>query len=60
VITSAKRALTADTVLRIARFFGTDARSWMNLQTHYGLDIQSGRLVDKFESVITYVQIPNG
>lgn len=36
-IISGKRAITADTALRLARFFETDAQSWMNLQTHYDL-----------------------
>jgi addiction module HigA family antidote len=43
-----KRSITADTALRLARFFGTDAQSWMNLQTHYDLAVTeeaiSGRL----------------
>ena len=33
-----KRGITADTALRLARFFGTDAQSWLNLQSHY--DVQ--------------------
>lgn len=33
-----RRGIRADTALRLARFFGTDVQSWMNLQTHY--DIQ--------------------
>ena len=37
-IITGKRAITADTALRPARFFGTDAKSWMNLQTHYELE----------------------
>ena len=37
-ILTGKRAITADTALRLARFFGTDAQSWMNLQTHYELE----------------------
>jgi len=32
-----RRGITADTALRLARYFGTDARSWMNLQTAYDL-----------------------
>ena len=43
-----KRSITSDTALRLARFFGTDAQSWMNLQTHYDLAVTeeaiSGRL----------------
>jgi addiction module HigA family antidote len=31
------RAITADTALRLARYFGTDAQSWMNLQARYDL-----------------------
>ena len=34
-----KRGITADTALRLARFFGTDAWSWMNLQKRYELEI---------------------
>ena len=33
-----RRGISADTTLRLARFFRTDVQSWMNLQTHY--DIQ--------------------
>ena len=34
-----RRGVTADTALRLARYFGTDARSWMNLQAAYDLRI---------------------
>lgn len=42
-ICAGKRAITADTALRLARFFGTDAQSWMNLQTRY--DLESAELL---------------
>ena len=32
-----RRGVTADTALRLARYFGTDARSWLNLQAAYDL-----------------------
>ncbi|OZB41957.1 MAG: addiction module antidote protein, HigA family [Alishewanella sp. 34-51-39] len=32
-----KRGITADTALRLARYFGCDAQSWLNLQTIYDL-----------------------
>ncbi len=32
-----RRSLTADTALRLSRYFGTDAQSWMNLQVNYDL-----------------------
>jgi antitoxin HigA-1 len=34
-----RRGITADTALRLARYFGTDARSWMNLQAAYDLRV---------------------
>ena len=34
-----RRGVTADTALRLARYFGTDARSWMNLQAAYDLRV---------------------
>jgi addiction module HigA family antidote len=34
-----RRAVTADTALRLGRYFGTDAQTWMNLQADYDLRI---------------------
>lgn len=34
-----RRGITAETALRLARYFNTDARSWMNLQNRYELEI---------------------
>lgn len=33
-----RRGISADTALRLARYFGTDAQSWMNLQQHHELE----------------------
>jgi len=38
------RAVTADTALRLARFFGTSAQFWLNLQAHYDLEVERDRL----------------
>ena len=38
------RAVTADTALRLSRFFGTTAQFWMNLQTAYDLEVETRRL----------------
>jgi antitoxin HigA-1 len=38
-IINRKRSITADTALRLARFFGTSAEFWLNLQTSYDLKI---------------------
>jgi antitoxin HigA-1 len=39
-----QRRITADTALRLARFFGTSDRFWLNLQTRYDLEIEKDRL----------------
>ena len=46
-ICAGKRAITADTALRLARFFGTDAQSWMNLQAEYDLETAEICLADR-------------
>ena len=38
-IARGRRGITAETALRLARYFGTDARSWMNLQDRYALAV---------------------
>jgi len=38
------RAVTADTALRLARYFGTSDRFWLNLQARYDLEIERDRL----------------
>src|SRR4030042_1559149 len=56
-IITGKRAITADTALRLARFFGTDAQSWMNLQTHYELVVAEESLSSRLErEVISYAK----
>ena len=47
-----KRAITADTALRLARFFGTSERYWMNLQSRYELEVQKDRLGDLLEDEV--------
>lgn len=38
-IVAGRRAITADTALRLGVFFGTDAQSWINLQTRYDTEL---------------------
>ena len=47
-----KRSITADTALRLARFFGTTAQVWLNLQSHYDLETEKDRLGDKLEKEV--------
>lgn len=40
------RAISADTALRLSRYFGTSERFWMNLQNRYDIEVQKDRLGD--------------
>ncbi len=44
-----KRRITADTALRLGRYFGMSARFWMNLQARYDLDTAEDALGDRIE-----------
>lgn len=44
-----KRAITADTALRLSRYFGSSERFWLNLQTRYDLEVQKEQLGDQLE-----------
>jgi antitoxin HigA-1 len=44
-----KRAITADTALRLARYFGTTPQCWLGLQTDYELDLAQDQLGDRLE-----------
>jgi len=50
-IVSGKRNVTADTALRLSRYFGTSAAFWMNLQTAYELDLARQRLGASIERI---------
>lgn len=43
-IVNDKRAITPDTALRLARYFGNSARFWLNLQLRYDLEVEKDRL----------------
>jgi antitoxin HigA-1 len=43
-IVHGKRRISADTALRLARYFGTSERFWLNLQGHYDLELERDRL----------------
>lgn len=49
VIVHGKRAITADTALRLSRYFGTSERFWLNLQAHYDLEVQKDELGDRLK-----------
>ena len=48
-----KRRVTADTALRLARYFGNSARFWLGLQTDYDLDAAGDELGKRIEREVT-------
>lgn len=50
-IVHGKRGITADTALRLSRYFGVSAQFWLNLQDHYDLDIEADRLEVQLGSI---------
>ena len=51
-IVHGKRSITADTALRLSRYFGTSERFWLNLQTGYDLEVERDRLGDRLEDEV--------
>jgi addiction module HigA family antidote len=51
-IVHGKRAISADTALRLARYFGNSEGFWMNLQMRYDLEIQRDRLADRLQKEV--------
>lgn len=50
-IVHGKRGISADTALRLARYFGTTERFWLNLQGRYDLEVERDRLVERLEQI---------
>jgi len=48
-ICTGKRAVTADTAMRLGRLFGMPAQTWMNLQAQYDLEVAENELGDKID-----------
>ncbi len=51
-IAHGKRGISADTAIRLARYFGTTERFWLNLQAQYDLDVEHDRLGDRLETEV--------
>ncbi len=55
-IVHGKRSVTADTALRLARYFGTTEAFWMNLQARYDLEVQRDQLGDALERDVAVLE----
>jgi len=52
-ITQGKRSVTADTALRLGRYFGMEAQFWLNLQSRYDLLCAEAELAKRLEKEVT-------
>lgn len=50
-IVHGKRRITADSALRFGRFFGMTAQFWINLQSHYDLEVESEAIADQLKLI---------
>jgi addiction module HigA family antidote len=51
-IVKGQRGITADTALRLGRYFGTSPEFWLNLQTHFDLEQEQERLADRLDKEV--------
>lgn len=55
-IVHGKRGITADTALRLARYFGTSDLFWINLQSHYDLEVERDRLKGRLKREVAVLK----
>ena len=58
-IVHGKRRITADTALRLAHYFNMTPQFWINLQSHYDLEIESDKISDSIEKEVAVYQSVN-
>ena len=51
-IVHGKRGITADTAVRLAKYFGTSAELWMNLQSHHELRLERRALREQLDNIV--------
>jgi addiction module HigA family antidote len=55
-IVNGQRAITVDTAMRLARYFGTSAEVWLRLQIRYDLEVAQGTLSDRINREVKVLQ----
>ena len=55
-IVHGKRAVTPDTALRLARFFGTTGQFWLNLQSRFELELERDRLGGRLQAEVRVLE----
>ena len=58
-IVHGKRAITADTALRLGRFFNMSPQFWLNLQTRYDLEVTEDQLDNRLENEVHALKVQN-
>lgn len=56
-IVHGKRRVTADTALRLARYFGTNDRFWINLQSRYDLEVERDHIGAALEAITPLARV---
>jgi len=56
-IVQGKRSITADTALRLARYFGLSERFWLNLQSRYDLEVEKDKLDVRLEKEVRVLEL---
>jgi len=56
-IVHGKRSITADTALRLSRYFGLSDRFWLNLQGRYDLELEKDKLEGRIESEVKILEL---
>ena len=56
-IVHGKRSITANTALRLSRYFGLSERFWMNLQARYDLEMEKDRLAGQLETEVKVLAV---
>jgi antitoxin HigA-1 len=59
-IVHGQRAISVDTAMRLARYFGTSAAVWLRLQVRYDLEVAQGQLSDRINQEVKVLQQPAG
>ncbi|MGH7600333.1 MAG: HigA family addiction module antitoxin [bacterium] len=55
-IVQGKRAITTNTALRLGRYFGMSPQFWINLQSHYDLEVEADKLANLLEREVRIYQ----
>src|SRR3989440_6239452 len=54
------RSVSADTALRLSRYFGTSERFWLNLQTRYDLEVEKDKLGSRLDREVKAFAVSAG